>query len=139
MNVSSIHLSEFATVGSNNRLTVVNIFDRMMGPGPQWGMPIVYLSWIILAHQEEVGTHAVEIKLVNVARESLLPKPLTFNIELNATQAAPGMPLRHQGIYTLGGLVFGAPGPYAFEMYIDDYYAASTSLHILKMDTEASG
>lgn len=139
MNVVSLQLSEFATVGSGNRLTVVNIFDRMMGPGPHWGMPLVYLSWVILGHPDEAGQHDVEVKLLNAARDSVLPNSLQFPLDLGVDDRLPGMPLRNQGIYTIGGLLFQAPGPYAFEMYIDDVYAASTMLYVIKGERGPTG
>ena len=132
MNVDSFLLSEYAFHDSGSKkLSVLNVFNRLVGPGPQWGMPVMYLSWVIHAHRDEAGEHMVEIRLVNAARQDLLPMPMKVAINIPPEQH-PGLPLRHTGVYAMVGLVFKAPGPYAFEMYIDDVFSSGTNLFILR-------
>ena len=133
MNVDSFLISEYATTTSG-RLTIVNTFNRLRGPGPRWGLPLLYLSSVTHAHITEVGPHRGEIRLVNAAREQLLPKPHLFDFEFSADMAQEGMPLRHQGVYMIAGLAFSAPGPYAFELHIDEVYAAAATLYVLRTD-----
>jgi hypothetical protein len=47
------------------------------------------------------------------------------------------MPVRHCTVAVIGGLVFSAPGPYAFELYIDDTFAAATMFYVLKLPKPA--
>lgn len=131
MNVDSILLSEFATVDPLGRLTVVNSFNRLHGPGPTWMIPMMYLSWVVHAHRDEVGNHQAEIRLLNARRDQLLPKVIKAAFEVNPEGGPAGLPIRHSTVAVLGGLVFKAPGPYAFELYIDDTFAGATPFYVL--------
>src|SRR3989304_1312788 len=53
VNIASLLISEFATTTVQGHLTVVNVFNRLSGPGPRWGLPVIYLSVIIEAHPQE--------------------------------------------------------------------------------------
>lgn len=136
MNVDSILLSEYASVDRGGRLTVVNSFNRLNGPGPQWGIPIIYLSLVVSAHEREAKTrHQCEVTLVDAQRNSVLSQDLEFEMEFtNKTPDAPGMPLRHVTAVSLMGIVFQAPGPYAFEVYIDGVFHGAHTLFIKKVD-----
>lgn len=139
MNVDSFLLSEYAAVDPAGRLTIVNVFNRLQGPGPKWLLPMMYLSSVIHAHRNEAGRHHGEIRLLNSKREQIMPDPLRFDFELTLDQVHPGMPLRHGGVYQMGGLVFNAPGAYAFELHIDETYAAATTFYVLKLDQKPPG
>ena len=99
---------------------------------------MLYLSSVTHAHRNEAGQHEGEIKLVNAAREQLLPKRYRFDFTLSDAIQDVGMPLRHQGVFAIGGLAFSAPGPYAFELYIDGVFAAATTLYVLQTDAPSS-
>lgn len=135
MNVDSILISEYAKT-TDGRLTVVNTFNRISGPGPQWGVPMLAVSLVIHGHKAEAGTHHEgEIKLLNKDREEINPQPMTFEFQFKEeSELDPGMPLRSTQTYTVIGISFPEPGPYAFEVYIDETYHASASLFVQKLE-----
>lgn len=140
MNVDSILLSEYASTYPDGRLTVVNAFNRLSGPGPKWGLPVMYLTLVVHGPLQEAGTeHEGEIKLLNAQRELINKEPMKFMFRFppNDGNLTPGMPVRSITTVALG-LQFDAPGPYAFEITIDGYFAAATLLHVTQVDKQAS-
>ena len=129
MNVDSILIAEHASVDQGGRLTVVNAFNRITGPGPQWGIPVLALSIVIHGHSEEAETrHEGEVRLINDERELIRAMPFEFEF----AKAVPGIPLRHIAILVTLATTFASPGPYAFEVYIDDTYMAAASWVIVQ-------
>ncbi len=130
MNVDSILISEHASTDATGRLTIVNAFNLISGPGPAWGVPVLAISIVIHGHSAEAGTeHKGEIRLIDSERTVL--RSLEFEFGLGAI-TVPGMPIRF--IQTLGilGANFDSPGLYAFEVYIDGTYHAAASLVVQK-------
>ena len=137
MNVDSLLISEYASADPSGRLTVVNSFNRINGPGPEWLVPVIYLSMVVHAPRDLAGTsHVGEIRLLNSRRQLATAKPAPFDLSFpdDAGQFDDGMPVRC--IFTGGffGLRFKEPGPYAFEVSIDGIFAGAVMLYIRKTD-----
>jgi len=132
-------ISEFATTDAQGHLTVVNVFNRLAGPGPRWGLPVIYLSVIIEAHPQEAGTsHDLEIRLIDSERKTVLPDAFRSKVTfVEPAGALPGMPVRHITTAGIFGARFSKPGPYAFEAYIDGIYSGSATLYVSQ--TEVRG
>lgn len=142
MNVDSILLSEYASVASDGRFTVANAFNRLHGPGPKWGVPIIYVSLVIHGHREEAGTeHELELRLINARREVLMPDPPRghFTFPAGEGMLREGLPLRTIYVLALIGIVFEEPGPYAVEAYIDGTYHASASMYVERIPQTPAG
>ena len=135
MNVDSILISEYASVDSNGRLTVVNVFNKLTGPGPKWGRPFFTISLVIHGHSKEAGTtHEGEIYLLDSERKQGMPEPIPFSFSVpEQKRATPGMPVRHITVMTIMGATLENPGPYAFEVHIDGIYHASASFFVEKV------
>ncbi len=128
MNVDSILIAEYATVDPGGRLTVVNAFNRLSGPGPQWGMPVLAIPLVIHGHSEEAETeHEGKIKLIDAERT--VKQEIDFSFRFPEA-SVPGLPVKHIGNIMIFGATFDAPGLYAFEVYIDDIYMAAASMVI---------
>lgn len=79
MNIDTILLSEYASADSTGRLTVVNAFNRLRGPGPEWGLPIMYLTVVAHGPKREAGHRwDGEIRLIDAQRELVGEKPRPF-------------------------------------------------------------
>ena len=130
MNIDSILIAEYASTDRDGRLTVVNAFNQIAGPGPQWVIPVMAISLVIHGHSEEAETeHKGEIRLINDARELVRAAPFEFAFP-QAT--VPGLPVKNITTLMTIGQKFPAPGLYAFEVYIDDTYMAAASLVIVQ-------
>ncbi|MFO8175515.1 MAG: hypothetical protein R6T96_14605 [Longimicrobiales bacterium] len=135
MNVDSILISEYATVDNVGRLTVVNVFNKINGPGP-WAIPFFSISMVIHGHEKEAQTHHEgEIILLDSERERVKEDPIPFEFTFpKKSKNTPGMPVRFVVNLMIAGLVFERPGPYAFEVHIDGTYHASASLFIARTE-----
>lgn len=130
MNVDSILISEYATRKSG-LLSVVNVFNTLESPSPPAQCPVMAVSMIIHGHSGEAGTtHEGRVELINEDRE-VIQGPNTFEWTFPPEEEMnPGMPLRHSYIWRLHNVSIPEPGPYAFEVYIDDIYYAAASLYV---------
>lgn len=133
MNIVSFVISEFASVKAHGGLTIVHVFNQLRGPGPEWGLPVMYLTIITEAHPKAVDTtHELEVRLIDAGRKPVLDKPFRSKISFSDRPDGPlpGMPLRHITTAGIFGARFKKPGPYAFEAYIDGIYSGSATLYI---------
>jgi hypothetical protein len=77
VNVDTILTSEYASATPDGRLTVVNAFNQLNGPGPKWGIPILYLTMVAHAPRREAGKEwDGEIRLIDANREPVMDEPL---------------------------------------------------------------
>ena len=130
MNVDSILIAEHASTDSTGRLTIVNAFNSITGPGPSWTIPVLAISIVIHGHSAEASSeHKGEVRLIDSERAVL--RSMEFEFAFSAS-SVPGLPVRF--IQTLGilGATFDSAGLYAFEIYIDGTYHAATSLVVLQ-------
>ena len=110
------------------RLTVVSAFNRISGPGPPWGVPVLAIPLVIHGHSEEAETdHDGEVQLINDERELIRSIPFKFTFPASSV---PGLPVRSIVNLVQLGASFDAPGLYVFEVYIDGTYMAAASLVI---------
>ncbi|MDP2957604.1 MAG: hypothetical protein Q8N53_14355 [Longimicrobiales bacterium] len=131
MNVDSILISDYATLTDNDQsLTVVRVFNALSAKDfpatKQW----MAISLIVHAHRDERGSeHDLEIRVVHATR-----KPDTVihrgKFRLAQGEPPPGVPLRQIVIHQMVQVAFPDPGAYAFEVYIDGTYHASSVIHL---------
>lgn len=136
MNIDSILLSDHARVDAGGKLTVVGAFNRITGPGPVWRLPYMAISMVIHGHADEAGTeHEIEIELKHESGDVLTEEPMKLSFKFQDRESLhPGIPARHVATHTILVPTFDRPGAYAFNVYIDGTYHASTSLYIRKTD-----
>lgn len=136
MNVDSILIAEFAKVDERGRLTVIDAFNNLSGPGPVWGLPVMAVSLVIHGHRAEAGTrHKVDMRLIDASRKDVVP-PMHFEFSFPEDNGKldEGVPLRQPWTFGMIGVSFNKPGIYAFEVQIDGTYAASASLLVKRTD-----
>jgi hypothetical protein len=134
MNIDSILISEYAASDGKGRLTVVNTFNRLEGPGPKWGLPAMYMTLVIHGHRAEAGSrHKGEVRVIDAQRK-LVEGPIEFEFPFNADDGSldDGIPLRAVVTLAMIGVSFGKPGPYAFEVHIDGIWHQSASFVVRK-------
>lgn len=128
MNIDSILIAEYASTDRDGRLTVVNAFNEIGGPGPEWVIPILALSIVVHGHSEEAETdHEAEIRLIDDSREIVRTMPFEVSFPKSTY---PGLPVKYIATILAVGFKFEAAGLYAFEVYIDGIYMAAASLVI---------
>ena len=131
MNVDAILLSEAATLSSSLQLSVLNVFNSMGSPGFPATVPIMALSLIVHAHHSEGGkAHKIDIKVLNEKREIVAEVMKGFSFTFSSAPTQPGIPLRYILVHRMMNVQFTSPGSFAFEVFIDDTYAAGTAFHV---------
>lgn len=135
MNIDTILISEYASGDNVGRLTVANAFNTLHGPGPKWGLPLMYLTMVAHGPVREAGrTFTGEVRVINAAQETVVdPVPFEFAFP-PAERAAEGMPVRAIVSIAFAGLKFTAPGAYALIVNVEETYAAATTLYVNKVE-----
>jgi hypothetical protein len=127
LNVDSILLSEFAVV-TDDKLTVVNVFNHIRATKPPAGLPHMSVSLLIHGHSDEAGTtHEVRFKLINSRRDVITEGVIPFTFPAHTIAS---LPVRYTAIMNLLLPQFAELGTYAFEVYIDGTYHASSSFYV---------
>ncbi len=131
MNVDSILLADYARVGTDGKLDVVGVFNRIPTDILPATLPFLALSLVVHGHSREGGTsHQIELRLLNGRREPI-GTPTTGEFEFpEASDAYPGLPVRSVKTFLLLQPSFPEYGLYAFEVYIDGTYHAATSFFV---------
>lgn len=130
MNVDSILLSEYATLTDRSQLSVIRVFNQLGAPDFPATQRWMALSLLIHAHRDEAGTeHEIEIRLRN-GSGTVDASVHKTRFTLVSADPPEGMPLRHTYIHQMVNVQFPEEGTYAFEVFIDGTYHASTSLHL---------
>jgi Family of unknown function (DUF6941) len=135
VNIDAILLSEYAALTDGEQsLTIVRVWNAMASMQFPVVMPSMALSMVVHAHPSEAGTdHKLDIVLKNTKREILakLVEDLTFTLAGgDGKTSLPGIPIRHYLVHRMVNVQFGSPGSFAFEVFIDGTYHASTAFHI---------
>lgn len=139
MNVDSILLADYARVGTDGKLDVVGVFNRIPANTLPATLPFLSLSLVVHGHSEEGGTtHGIELRLLNERREALSP-PMVGEFDFPpASDAYPGLPVRSVKTFLMLQPTFPEHGLYAFEVYIDGTYHAAASFYVGPMDSPTS-
>lgn len=130
LNVDAVLLSDWASVDSSGKLTVVGMFNRI-GPAK---LPIrlraMCVSVIIRAHHSEAGSsHHLEMRLLNQRRDVV--EVLENNFTWGEPEV-PGVPLQHYWLRTILAPEFGEAGAFAFEIFIDGTYHGAVNFTVLE-------
>ena len=131
MNVDSILLADYARVGSDGKLDVVGVFNRIPTDVLPAHLPFLALSLVVHGHSGEGGTsHHIELRLLNGRREPV-GAPTTGEFEFPVASAAyPGLPVRAVKTFLLLHPTFEEYGLYVFEVHINGVYHAAASFYV---------
>lgn len=129
MNIDSIMLSEYASFVGTTRLTIIGTLNRTTVSSVPVRLPPIYMTLVIEAHQDQAGSeHEVEIRILNQRRERV-GKSMKVSFRFKDEPTLAGMHPRHSLVIAIA-TEFPEEGPYAYEVFIDGIYHASTNLYI---------
>ena len=129
MNIDSIILSEYASFVGTTRLTIIGTLNRTTVPSVPVRLPPIYMSLVIEAHPDQAGSeHEVEIRILNQRRERV-GNAMKVSFRFADEPPLPGMHPRHSLIMAITS-EFPEEGPYAYEVFIDGTYYASTNFYV---------
>lgn len=126
MEVDLALLADAATVDASGKLNILGIFDRLGTSAFPTRHPRMSLVLRFAAGVHEVGKHEVEIALKGPEGQQLIKIDGEMNLSAGPRQVAGGVLVPH--ILNLDGLVFPAPGQYAFDVRVDGEHHVSIPL-----------
>lgn len=131
MDIDLALLADAATIDAAGKLNILGIFDRLglsNFPGRHGRMALVLR---FRAGLNETGRHELGIVLTGPDGEEVVRADGALQIRPSGAAAREGVVVPQ--VFNLDGLVFNAPGPYAFDVLVDGEHHVSIPLRV--MDT----
>lgn len=134
-----LEFAEFATTGQDNKLVVVNIFDRVtahVAAGAPWPLPddvriplpqSTYLAFVLYASAADGTRHTAELRVLHEDGAPVVD-PIDLG-EFVFTINAQGRPLRFQGIINVGALPLPPAADYVFQLWVGGQLAGDVNLY----------
>jgi len=126
VNIELAALADYAAVTADGKLIVAGVFDSLIVPALPASHPMMYLALRISGDASETGRHELEIRLVDPDGKAVIPS-LQGGLELPPTPEG-GTPISAQFVMGMANVAFGAQGPHAFDILIDERYELSLSV-----------
>lgn len=126
MEVDLALLADAATVDASGKLNILGVFDRLGTSSFPTRHPRMSLVLRFSAGVHEVGKHEVEIILKGPEGQEIVRIDGEMNLAAGPRQVSGGLLVPH--ILNMDGLVFPAPGRYAFDVRVDGEHHVSIPL-----------
>ncbi len=128
MEVDLALLADAATIDGAGKLNILGVFDRISTSSFPAQHPHMVLILRFTAGVDEIGTHKVEISLSDPKGHRVVH--LNGDMQLGAGRAGITEGLKVPHVLHLDGMVFPAPGRYAFDVRIDGEHHVTVPLHV---------
>lgn len=128
MEIDLALLADAATIDGGGKLNILGIFDRLGTNAFPTRHPRLCLVLRFSAGVHEAGKHDVGIVLKAPGGKQLMKIDGEMNLAVGPGGVANGLLVPH--ILNLDGLVFPAPGTYAFDVAIDGEHHVSVPLSV---------
>ncbi|MDX1493158.1 MAG: hypothetical protein R3253_03720 [Longimicrobiales bacterium] len=135
MEVDLALLADAATVDASGKLNILGVFDRLGTSAFPTRHPRMSLVLRFAAGVHEVGKHQVEIVLKDPGGKELVRIDGEMNLSAGPRGVAGGVLVPH--ILNMDGLVFPAPGRYAFDVRVDGEHHVSIPLTLSGPESSA--
>ena len=128
MEVDLALLADAATIDGSGKLNILGIFDRLGTNAFPTRHPRMTLVLRFAAGVDELGKHDVAIVLHGPDGKELVHIDGEMNLSTGPRGVATGVVVPH--ILNMDGLVFPAPGQYAFDVAVDGEHHVSIPLTV---------
>jgi hypothetical protein len=125
MQVQYTFVCEAATVGSDGKLNVLGILNRINAQAFPLRLHRLVLVMSCVGEADEFGLHTIEVRLLTEDGMDHVG-PLKLDIEIPQNGGSANL------IGEYNGLDFKKPGSYSFEVTADGQYLASLPVEVLK-------
>lgn len=129
MDIDLALLADAATIDAAGKLNILGIFDRLgmsSFPGRHGRLSLVLR---FRAGLNEAGRHELGIALRGPDGEEVVRADGALQIRPSGAAAREGIVVPQ--VFNLDGLVFQAPGPYAFDVTVDGEHHATIPLRVV--------
>ena len=128
MNVELAVLADYATTTADGKLIIAGVFDMISVATFPAQHPAMYLAIRIRGDAADVGTHALELRLVDPDARGVVPA-VTSQFEVSAPGEQTTI-ANSQFVINMANIAFEKPGPYSFDILIDERYELSVSFEV---------
>lgn len=129
MDLQYAFLCEAATVGRDGKLNVLGIFNRIGFSQFPAKMHRIILVIACKGGVEDFGIHELEVRLMNPDGKNIVD-PLKMHIEIEPDGGSANV------VGEYNGLDFPNPGPYSFEILLDNQHFTSLELEVAEMQND---
>jgi hypothetical protein len=135
MEVDLALLADAATIDGSGKLNILGIFDRLTTSAFPTRHPRLSLVLRFSAGVQEVGKHEVAITLKEPDGKQLVRIDGEMNLAPGPSGTGGAVLVPH--ILNMDGLIFPAPGRYAFDVRVDGEHHVSIPLTVLGPESSA--
>lgn len=135
MEVDLALLADAATIDGSGKLNILGIFDRLTTSAFPTRHPRLSLVLRFSAGVQEVGKHEVAITLKGPEGKQLVRIDGEMNLAPGPSGTGGAVLVPH--ILNMDGLIFPAPGRYAFDVRVDGEHHVSIPLTVLGPESSA--
>jgi len=128
MDVDLALLADAATIDGSGKLNILGIFDRLSTQAFPTRHPRMSLVLRFAAGIQEVGRHQVAISLKGPDGKEVLRIDGEMNLAPGPSSSGGAVLVPH--VLNMDGLVFPAPGRYAFDVKVDGVHQVSIPLTV---------
>jgi hypothetical protein len=128
MDVDLALLADAATIDGSGKLNILGIFDRLTTTSFPTRHPRLSLVLRFSAGIDEVGRHQVVISLKGPEGKEVVRIDGEMNLAPGPSSAGGAVLVPH--VLNMDGLVFPAPGRYAFDVRVDGEHHVSIPLSV---------
>ncbi len=129
MRVDLALLADAATVDSAGKLNILGIFDSITSTRFPAKHGLISLVLRFSAGLEQAGQHTIRIRLSGPEGEEVLR--LDGEVKFGPGAARDGGQLKIPHILNMDGIVFRAPGRYAFDVDLNGEHQVSLPLQVI--------
>lgn len=128
VNVELAVLADYATTTADGKLIIAGVFDMINVASFPARHPVMCLALRIHGDAADLGTHALELRLVDPDARGVVPAVTSqFEVPDPGEQATTA---NSQFVINMANIAFEKPGPYSFDILIDERYELSVSFEV---------
>ncbi|MCX6363020.1 MAG: hypothetical protein NTW58_02395 [Actinobacteria bacterium] len=131
MNVELAVLADYATTTADGKLIIAGVFDMISVASFPAQHPAMYLALRIHGDGADIGAHALELRLVDPDARGVVPA-VTSRFEVPDPGELSAI-ANSQFVINMANIAFEKPGPYAFDILIDERYELSVSFEVRQL------
>lgn len=120
-------ICEAATVSADGKLNVLGIFNRIGFQEYPGRMHRIVLVISCMGGMQDYGMHRLDVRLMGPDGMNIV-EPLHMHIDIESEGGSANV------IGEYNGLDFKEPGPYSFEIQLDDKHFSSLELDVVEME-----
>ncbi len=136
MDIDFALIADYATNSQDGKLIIGGVFDNIYARELPVTHPMMALALRLHAHPGEGGPHLVRVRLVDPDGHDVV-QPLEAPMDLEGLDPVDGGSA--DMVLQMAGVTFGVFGRHSFDIFIDNRFERSVTLHLRPVPEDAEG